>query len=90
MPKSSDSKPLLPKSIEEITEQDLANRFAARMAEHQGLCRPAKSFVNMLPLGAPLSSDERFEHWQKYLHHLSDRYPEMVEWREILFWHDPP
>ncbi len=73
-----------------ITEQDLANRFATRLAEHQGLCRPAKSYVSMLPVGSPTSSAGRIQHWQKYLTHLSDRYPEMVQWREVLFWHDPP
>jgi hypothetical protein len=73
-----------------ITEQNLANRFANRLAEHQGLCRPAKSFESMLPVGSTISSDRRIQHWQKYLNHLSDRYSEMVEWREILFWHDPP
>ena len=73
-----------------IKEQDLANRFAHRLAEHQGLCRPAKNFVSMMPVGAPIDSDERFQHWQKYLTRLSDRYPEIVAWREILFWHDPP
>jgi hypothetical protein len=73
-----------------ITEQALANRFAYRLAEYRGLCRPAKSLASMLPAGSPISSDERIQPWQKYLSHLSDRYPEMVEWREILFWHDPP
>jgi hypothetical protein len=73
-----------------ITEQNLANRFANRLAEHQGLCRPAKSFESMLPVGSTISSDRRIQHWQEYLNHLSDRYSEMVEWREILFWHDPP
>jgi len=73
-----------------ITEQKLANRFEYHLTEHQGLCRPAKSFVDMLPAGSPISSDERIQHWQKYLNHLSDRYSEMVEWQEILFWHDPP
>jgi hypothetical protein len=73
-----------------ITEQELANRFAYRLAEHQGLCRPAKRIENTLPVGSPESSDRRIQHWQKYLDHLSDRYPEMVQWREILFWHDPP
>jgi hypothetical protein len=73
-----------------ITEQELANRFAYRLAEHQGLCRPAKRIENTLLVGSPGSSDRRIQHWQKYLDHLSDRYPEMVQWREILFWHDPP
>ncbi len=73
-----------------ITEQNLANRFAYRLAQHQGLCRSAKSFESMLTVGSPISPAGRIQHWQKYLNHLSDRYPEMVEWRQILFWHDPP
>jgi hypothetical protein len=73
-----------------ITEQDLANRFANRLAAHRGLCRPAKGFESLMPVGSPVRSDRRIQHWQKYLNHLSGSYPEMVEWREILFWHDPP
>jgi hypothetical protein len=73
-----------------ITEQNLADRFAYRLAQHRGLCRPAKSFENEQPVGTPVSSDGRIQPWLKYLNHLSDRYPEMLEWREILFWHDPP
>ena len=73
-----------------ITETDLANRFADRLAVYPGLCRPPKWYVSMLPVGTPIRSDGRIQHWQKYLTHLSDRYPKMVEWREILFWHDPP
>ena len=73
-----------------IRENDLANRFANRLAGHQGLCRPPKSFVSMLSESVPISSEGRIQHWQKYLKDLSDRYPEMVEWREISFWHDPP
>jgi hypothetical protein len=73
-----------------ITEPDLANRFANRLAQHRGLCRPAKGFESVLPVGVPISSEGRIQHWPKYLSHLSGRYPEMVDWREILFWHDPP
>jgi hypothetical protein len=73
-----------------ITEKDLADRFAYRLAEHRGLCRPAKSAENIGSVGSPVSSDERIQHWQKYLNHLSDQFPGMVEWREILFWHDLP
>jgi hypothetical protein len=73
-----------------ITEQDLANRFAYRLANHQGLCRPAKNFEGLVPVASPINSDGRIQHWQKYLNHLSGRYPDMVQWREILFWHDPP
>jgi len=73
-----------------ITEKNLANRFADRLAVYPGLCRPPKGYVSMLPVGTPIRSDERIQHWQKYLTHLSDRYPKMVDWREIIFWHDPP
>jgi hypothetical protein len=73
-----------------ITEQDLANRFANRLAAHRGLCRPAKDFESLMPVGSSASSDRRIQHWQKYLNHLAGRNPGMVEWREILFWHDPP
>ena len=73
-----------------ITEKDLADRFAYRLAEHRGLCRPAKSAENIGSVGFPVSSDERIQHWQKYLNHLSEQFPGIVEWREILFWHDLP
>jgi hypothetical protein len=73
-----------------ITEKNLANRFADRLAVYPGLCRPPKGYVSMLPVGTPIRSDGRIQHWQKYLNHLSVRYPEMVEWCEIRFWHDPP
>jgi hypothetical protein len=73
-----------------ITEADLANRFADRLAQHRGLCRPAKDFENLMAIASPASSDRRIQYWPKYLSHLSGRYPGMVEWREILFWHDPP
>ena len=73
-----------------ITETDLANRFAHRLAVYPGLCRPPEGLVSMLPIGTPILSDGRIEHWQKYLTQLSGRYPKMVDWREIVFWHDPP
>ncbi len=73
-----------------VTQKDLANQFAYRLEGHQGLCRPPKNFVSMLPGGTPIGSDRRIQRWQQYLSNLSDRYPEIVEWREIIFWHDPP
>ncbi len=73
-----------------ITQKDMANQFAYRLEGHQGLCRPPKNFVGMLPGGDPIGSDGRIHRWQQYLADLSDRYPEMVAWREIIFWHDPP
>ena len=73
-----------------ITDKDLANRFADRLAVYPGLCRPPKGYVSMLPVGTPIRSDGRIQHWQKYLTQLSGLYPKMVDWREIIFWHDPP
>ena len=73
-----------------ITETDLAKRFADRLAVYPGLCRPPKWYVSMLPVGTPIRSDGRIQHWKKYLDNLSVLYPEMVDWREIIFWHDPP
>jgi hypothetical protein len=67
-----------------ITEQDLATRFADRLAEHRGLCRPSNSFEGLRPVASSVSSDRRIQDWQKYLSNLSDRYPGLVEWREIL------
>jgi hypothetical protein len=73
-----------------ITGKDLANRFADRLAVYPGLCRPPKGYVSMLPGDLPIRSDRRIQHWPKYLNHLSVLYPKMVDWREIIFWHDPP
>jgi hypothetical protein len=73
-----------------ITEKDLADRFADRLAEYRGLCRPPIRYASARPGGSPASPGQRIRHWQKYLHHLSDRFPGMVAWREIIFWHDPP
>jgi hypothetical protein len=72
------------------TEKNLAKRLADRLAVYPGLCRPPKGHVSMLPIGTPIRSDGRIKHWQKYLTQLSGRYPKMVDWREIIFWHDPP
>jgi hypothetical protein len=73
-----------------ITEKDLANRFADRLAVYPGLCRPPKRYVSMLPGDLPIRSDRRIQHLPKYLNHLSVLYPTRVDWREIIFWHDPP
>ena len=73
-----------------ITEKELADKFADRLAEHRGLCHPPIHFASAWPSGPSASPDQRVRQWQNYLHHLSDRFPGMVEWREILFWHDPP
>jgi hypothetical protein len=73
-----------------ITEKNLANRFADRLAVYPGLCRPPKRYVSMLPGDLPIRSDRRIQHLPKYLNHLSVLYPTRVDWREIIFWHDPP
>jgi hypothetical protein len=73
-----------------ITEKELAERFADRLAQHRGLCRPPIRFASPWPSGPSASPEQRVRQWQNYLKHLSDRFPGMVEWREILFWHDPP
>jgi hypothetical protein len=73
-----------------ITDQDLADRFARRLEEHQGLCRPGKRFQGRFSDNISRRSDGRVEHWHNYLNRLSERFPAMVQWREIFFWHDPP
>jgi hypothetical protein len=73
-----------------ITEKELAERFADRLAQYRGLCRRPIHFASAWPSGSPARPEQRVQQWQKYLRHLSDRFPGMVEWREILFWHDPP
>ena len=73
-----------------ITEKDLANRFADRLAVYPGLCRPPKGYASMLSVDLPIRSDGQIQHWSNYLNHLSVIYPKMVDWREIIFWHDPP
>ncbi|MGD9136206.1 MAG: hypothetical protein PVH42_05570 [Desulfobacterales bacterium] len=74
-----------------ITEKELAERFADRTAQYRGLCcRPPIGFASAWPSGPSESPEQRVRQWQNYLKQLSDRFPGMVEWREILFWHDPP
>jgi hypothetical protein len=73
-----------------ITEKDLANRFADRLAVYPGLCRPPQGYVSMLSVDLPIRSDGQIQHWSNYLNHLSVLYPKRVDWREIIFWHDPP
>jgi hypothetical protein len=73
-----------------ITKKDLVNRFADRLAVYPGLCRPPKRYVSMLPGDLPIRSEGRIQDWPRYLDHLSVLYPKMVDWREIIFWHDPP
>lgn len=73
-----------------ITEQGLANRFAHRLEEHQGLCRPGKRFEDTNLVEHPADSSGRIAHWQDFLNRFSSQYPEIVQWREAFFWHDPP
>ena len=73
-----------------ITEKELAERFADRLAAYRGLCRPPIRFAGAWPSGPSASPEQRVRQWQSYLKHLSDWFPGTVEWREILFWHDPP
>ena len=73
-----------------ITKPQLANRFAERLEEIEGLCRPGRSFANSLFSGNTWQPHERVQRWQRYLNQLSARYPEKMQWREISFWHDPP
>jgi len=73
-----------------ITKPELANRFAERLEEIEGLCRVGSSSANSLFSGNTWQPHERVQRWQSYLNQLSTRYPEKVQWREISFWHDPP
>jgi hypothetical protein len=73
-----------------ITAPDLADGFALRLEQIQGLCRPDKSFVNSSFANDARLSDEQFQRWQRYLTQLAAQHPGMLQWREIRFWHDPP
>lgn len=73
-----------------ITTPELANRFADRLGEIPGLCRPGRSFANSFFAGNTWHPHERVQRWQRYLNQLCARYPEVLQWREINFWHDPP
>jgi hypothetical protein len=73
-----------------ITAPDLANRFASRLEAIDGLCRPGRGFSDVSLTSNAGHPYERVQRWQTYLNLLSARYPEMMQWREIRFWHDPP
>jgi hypothetical protein len=73
-----------------ITEQGLANRFARRLEEHRGLCGSGKGFADGSRVDRPGDGAGRVAHWQDFLNRLSSQYPEIVQWREAFFWHDPP
>lgn len=72
-----------------ITSPDLAARFAGCLAEVQGLCRSGQRFPDDLSAGNPQRSDDRIYQWQAYLNRLSADHPELVQYREISFWHEP-
>lgn len=72
-----------------ITGANLADRFAARMDEVQGLCRPGLKFPNNFLTGHNGSPQERIQRWQDYLNRLAMNNPGLIQWREIRFWHDP-
>ena len=72
-----------------ITRPNLADRFAARLDEIQGLCRPGQKFPNNFLSGHSGSPRARIQHWQDYLNRLAMNNPGFIQWREIRFWHDP-
>lgn len=72
-----------------ITSPDLAARFAGRLAEVQGLCRFGQRYPDSLTAGNPQRSEDRIYQWQAYLNRLSADHPELVQYREISFWHEP-
>ena len=72
-----------------ITRPNLADRFAARLDEIQGLCRPGQKFPNNFLSGHSGSPHARIQHWQDYLNRLAMNNPGFIQWREIRFWHDP-
>ena len=72
-----------------ITAPDVARRFAKRLDELQGLCRPGRKFPEKLTAGNIRQSHERIREWQSYLDRFTDRYPDRVQWRSIAFLHKP-
>ncbi|UCD78129.1 MAG: DUF4384 domain-containing protein [Desulfobacterales bacterium] len=70
-----------------MTRREMADKFAYRLAEIQGLCRPGKKFPDFLLAGSPRRSAERVYQWQDYLNRLSAANPGSVQWRKISFWH---
>ena len=72
-----------------ITGPNLADSFAARLDEVQGLCRPGRKFPNIFLSGNIGGPHERIQHWQNYLNRLAVNHPGLIQWREIRFYHDP-
>ena len=72
-----------------ITGSNLADRFAERIDDVQGLCRPGLKFPNNFLTAHYRSSHERIQHWQYYLNRLAMKNPGLIQWHEIRFWHDP-
>ena len=70
-----------------ITAPDVAQRFANRLDELQGLCKPGTNFPDKLPAGNTRRPHERIQQWQGYLNRFAAQYPDRVQWREIRFWH---
>ena len=70
-----------------ITAPDVAHRFANRLDELQGLCRPGRNFPDKLPAGNTRRPHQRIQQWQGYLNRFAAQYPDRVPWREISFWH---
>jgi hypothetical protein len=72
-----------------MTSRVLADRFAGRLAEVRGLCRLGQRFPDNVTTGNLQRSNDRIYQWQAYLNRLSADNPELVQYREISFWHEP-
>jgi hypothetical protein len=70
-----------------ITTPELADMFADRMEEIQGLCHPGRKFPTILLANSRLQPLGRIQGWQNYLKQLSLKYPGQLEWREFKFRH---
>lgn len=66
---------------------ELAGRFADRIADLQGLCRPGRKFPGMLPANGRPPARERIRRWQSYLKQLSHANSGQLEVREFSFRH---
>ena len=72
-----------------ITSPEVADEFAYHIKAIQGLCRPGQGFVNTSFISPSRRPHEQIRRWHEYLNQVYRQYPEMVQWREIRFWHDP-
>lgn len=70
-----------------ITAPGVARRFAERLNELQGLCRPGRKFPDELSAVTMRQPHERIQQWQGYLNRLAARYPDRVQWREVQILH---